>query len=492
MTLAEAAKKDSMKTYTENGAQALKSTGDAVLDLFGTIGALREADELRIQRLFAEAFKEDPLLATKTVFYGRDVRGGLGERQTFRTLIRYMANRHPETLRPNLDLIGVYGRYDDLYALIGTRLEEDMWKVMKDQLNEDLRNRQEGKAVSLLAKWIKSPSNRNREAHRLGKLTAEKLGYSEYTFKRIITDLRRHIGVIEILMTEGKWDEIKYPEVPSRAMALYRKAFLKHDEERFGAFTDKAVNGEVKIHAGTLYPYDLVGKVMHPDYIFKFHEDEIAEAQWRQLPDYVGNGMNAVVIADTSGSMMGQPIRSALGLAVYFAERNKGAYHNLWMTFSLEPSFQVLKGETLAQKLQSMDMNGWGMNTDLKAAFEKILELAVQEHVPAQEMPVSLIVISDMEIDACCANRDWLFYDEMRDRFREAGYEIPNIVFWNVQSRNDVFHVDAKRKGVQLCSGQSASTFRNLMGSVGMTPEELMRKILNQERYAAITVDPVA
>ena len=210
MNFAEAARTNGALTRTENGAVALNTTGSKLLDFYSTIGALRTADDVRINRLFADAFNEDKLLATKIAFYGRDIRGGLGERKTFRTIIRYMADYHPEALRPNLDLIGVYGRYDDMYALIGTRLEDDMWAAMKKQFEEDVMNLHADKAVSLLAKWIKTADASSKETRRLGILTAQKLGYPVYNFKRIVRALRRKIGIIESLMSAGRWDEIEY------------------------------------------------------------------------------------------------------------------------------------------------------------------------------------------------------------------------------------------------------------------------------------------
>ncbi len=492
MNFAEAARANGTFTRTENGAVALNTTGNQLLDFYATIGALRGADEIRIQRLFADAYNEDPLLATKIVFYGRDVRGGLGERNTFRIIIRYMAEYHPEALRPNLDLIGVYGRYDDMYSLIGTPLEDDMWAAMKKQFEEDVQNFHADKAVSLLAKWIKTADASSKETRKLGILTAQKLGYPVYNFKRIVRSLRKKIGVIESLMSAGRWDEIEYSAVPSRAMMIYRNAFAKHDEDRYKAFIDKAVSGEEKINASTLYPYDLIEKILIYSWSrCKVTEDKAIEAQWRALPNYVEEDTNALVIADTSGSMSGRPMNSALGLAIYFAERNTGAYHNMWMSFSTAPKIHVLKGETLAQKLQSMNMDDWSGNTNLHAAFQLVLDIAIKNHVPQNEMPKSLIVISDMEIDNC-GNDDWTFYDKMAAKFEKEGYQIPNIIFWNVNSRHDVFHADSKRKGVQLVGGQSASTFKNLMSCIGMTPVEAMLKTLGSERYAPIGVEGAA
>lgn len=489
MNFAEAARTNGAFTKTENGAVALNTTGSKLLDFYSTVGSLRTADDIRINRLFADAYNEDPLLATKIAFYGRDIRGGLGERKTFRAIIRYMADYHPEALRPNLDLIGVYGRYDDMYALIGTCLEDDMWAAMKKQFEEDVQNLHADMAVSLLAKWIKTADASSKETRKLGILTAQKLGYPVYNFKRIVRALRRKIGIIESLMSAGRWDEIEYSSVPSRAMMIYRNAFTKHDEDRYKAFIDKAVNGEAKINASTLYPYDLVEKIFSYGWdSCKVKEDKTIEAQWRALPNYVEEGSNALVIADTSGSMDGRPLNSALGLAIYFAERNKGAYHNMWMSFSTHPNIHLLKGETLAQKLMSIDMDDWSGNTDLCAAFRLVLDIAIKNNVPPDEMPKSLIVISDMEIDYC-GNKSWTFYDKMAAEFESKGYQIPNIVFWNVDSRHDVFHADCTRKGVQLVGGQSASTFKNLMSCIGMTPVEAMLKTIGSERYEPITVE---
>ena len=292
MNFAEILRKAATFTRTENGAVALNTTGDACLDLFGTIGALREADDARIERLFAEAYKEDPLFATKVAFYGRDVRGGLGERRMFRVLLRYMAQYHPEALRANLDLVGVYGRYDDLYELTGTQLESEMWAAMKTQFEEDRKNMEEGHAISLLAKWIKTADASSPRTRKLGILTAQKLGYSVYEFKRIVRRMRKHIGVVEALMSAGRWDEITYSEVPSRAMLIYRNAFRRHDENRFAAFIDRAVEGKETIHSVTLYPYDIVSKYLSFGWNIDAAqipaaESKVLEAQWRALPEYV-------------------------------------------------------------------------------------------------------------------------------------------------------------------------------------------------------------
>lgn len=484
--LANAMLNEENKTFTENGAPALRSTGNACVNLYSVIGALRHGDKIdtdRAIRLFSEAYNEDPLVATKILFYARDVREGLGEREVFRQLVKYAATYHPEAIRVNIDLIGAYGRYDDLYSFIGTPLEKDMWAAMKQQFEEDRENLEKGNAISLLAKWIKTPDGSQASTRRLGITTALKLGYDVRTFKRILRDMRRRINIVESYMSKNQWDKIRYAEVPSRAMMIYRKAFGRHDGDRFTEYIQQALKGEIKINSSTLYPYDIVEK-----YMYRRDDHAALEAQWRQLPNYVKDD-NILVMADVSESMNGRPMASSVGLAIYFAERNRGDFHNMFMTFSSNPAIVKIKGDTLRSKINSvLDRGNVGYSTNLRAAFESLLDIATKNHISQEDMPKAIVVITDMEIDSHCIKSDWLFYDHMAARFAQCGYTIPNVVFWNVNSRHDVFQNDSKRNGVQLVSGQSASTFKNLVECLDMTPEEAMLKVINSERYSQITI----
>lgn len=494
MNFANAIKNEEKWTLTENGAVALNTTGNALLDLFSTVGALRSADVIRIQTKVAEAFAESPLYTMKCLFYARDIREGLGERNVFRVAMKYLADKHPAAVRANIGLFGEYGRWDDIYCLIGTAVEADMWKCVSKQLKEDMANCTAGKSVSLLAKWLKTADASSEKTRKLGIYTAQKLGLSVYLYKRVVRKLRKYIDVTEQKMCAKEWNEIDYSAVPSRASKIYRNAFQRHDEERFNNFIQKVNAGEEKINASTLYPYDLiesyVGNRGYWDFSWANKDDPALEALWKNLPNYVAPGTNAVIIADTSGSMYnnskGRPMWSALGLAIYFAEHNTGAYHNLWMNFSSNPSWQRLRGETLLQKLHNIDMSNWGGSTNLEGAFNLILETAIANKVKNSEMPKSIVVISDMEINRCSTPYRWSFYDMMRAKYERYGYTIPQVIFWNVESRNDVFHADDSREGVILCSGQSPTTFKTLLNTIGMTPKEYMMKVLNSARYNAV------
>jgi len=477
-------KEDGKWTVTENGAYCKNTTNSALLDLFATIGSLRFRSENEIQKLFALAYDENPLYAVKTLFYARDIREGLGERRTFRVILPYLSQKNPEAVIKNLKYIGEYGRFDDYYCLIGTPVEKEMWATVKEQLMKDLSDMEAGKPVSLLAKWLKSADASSERTRKLGIYTARSLGLSVYVYKRLVKSLRKYIDIVERRMSANEWNTINYSSVPSKAMMNYRNAFMRHDEERFSQYLNDVSVGKEKINTGTLYPYDIVEKVLYG------HEDNtVLEAQWNNLPNYIDNECNVLVMADVSGSMKGRPMATSIGLALYFAERNKGAYHNVFMTFSSKPEIVEIKGNTLFNKINFISKANWEMNTNLEAALLKILEIAKENNCSQEEIPKSLIIISDMEIDYCVSQKHKeQFYDYIARIYDENGYQIPNIVFWNVNSRHNVFHVDKNRKGVQLVSGQSASTFKYVINAIDKTPEELMYQILDSDRYKPITI----
>lgn len=470
-------------TYTENGAICLSSSGNALVDLYSTIGALRNAASDRKIDLFEKAIKDNKELAAKILFYGRDIREGLGERETFRTLLAYAADNHKEIVAPNIPLIGFYGRFDDLYCLVNTACEDEMWSSMKEQFNKDLANMKEGKPVSLLAKWIKTPDASSDKTRKMGILTSQKLGYKNVAaFKKDLKALRKYLDIVEIKVSANNFDTIAYDKVPSNAMLKYRKLFGIKDADRFTKYIEDVTSGKTEIKANTLYPYDIVQKIFYGD------KSPVLDAQWNALPNYVSEDTNILVMADTSGSMSCcnyLPMASAVGLAVYFAERNKGTFAGYYMTFSSRPRLEKITGKTIFEKVR---VPGIVENTNLEAAFDLILKTAIANKTPAEQLPKALVVISDMQIDSYQVKGADTFHETFAKKFAAAGYEIPNVVYWNVNSERDTFHADAYRKGVQLVSGHSATTFKNVIQSLDKTPLEAMLDVILSDRYAAVTV----
>jgi hypothetical protein len=478
-------------TATENGMLALRSTTDDLVDLFGAIGALRERSEGEIISKFTKAFSADKLLANKMIFYARDIReGGLGERNTPKIIWKYMANVYPDVMAKNIHLIPYFGRWDDMYVFVDTPIEGVAFALIRKQFEMDMTNLRAGKPISIMGKWLKSTNASSKETVRLGNITAKALGLTQRQYRKAVSSLRKEIEVLERKMSSKEWDKINYSTVPSVAMNRYRNAFKRNDEYRFSAYLESVSKGEAKINANTLFPYDIVEKYLYNTNNYRYiptMTDTVLEEQWRALPNYIDSNENILVMADVSGSMYGRPMATSIGLAIYFGERNIGTFHNMFMTFSGKPSLQEIKGSNLFEKITNLSKAEWQMNTNIEAAFNKILRVAVENNVPASDIPKALIVISDMEFDHC-AKMSKDFYATMRSYFAQHGYELPNIVFWNVNSRNDVYHANSQYVGVQLVSGQSASTFKNILMNMGKTPYEAMLDVLNSEAYKDVVV----
>jgi hypothetical protein len=484
-------------TVTEKGALTNKSTLSSVLDFFGAAGAIRTRSDADVIKLFSKAFAEDRLLALKTLFYIRDVRQGQGERKTFRTIAKWLGENYPDVVRKNLGNIAFYGRYDDLYALVGTEVEKDVFSTIGNQLKADLKAMKAGESVSLCAKWLKSENTSSAESRALGRKTREALELTSKKYRKILSALRNHIDVLERKLCAKDWTSINYEAVPSKASLIYRKAFGKHDQERYANYLKSVEKGEAKINAGAIFPYDILRAVLSAT---SAQEKMQSDLQWKAMPNWLeGNEHNGIVIADLSGSMFGSmgghptygnglAAMVAISLAIYFAERNVGPYKDCWMNFSNSPSFQKLVGNTLAEKVSNMDRTNWNGTTNLQSAFDLILVTAIKNKIKQKDMPSVLYIVSDMEFDAACSNNTKTNFDIMKKKFAIAGYELPRVVWWNVSSRNDNFPIRADERGAALVSGCSPSILKSLLAAKAFDPMSIVYETVNSPRYERVVV----
>lgn len=476
-------KKQLNRTYTENGAVTHVTTYSHCLDLFATIGALRRADDQDICDRFLRAYAEDPDLAMKILFYARDVRGGLGERRVFRSILVWLASNEKGSVVKNLPFIAEYGRWDDVLVLLKTPCRREALALLKEQFQADLAALDDCGDVSLLGKWLPSVNASNRETVTLAKLIAKSFGLSDRDYRKALTKLRARIRIIENHLRERDYT-FDYSKQPSKAMFKYRKAFLRNDGERYDAFMEKVGRGEAELHTGTLMPYELVERA----YNCAEEERRSLDVTWRMLDNFTTDE-NALVVADGSGSMYWgknpMPAAVAQSLAIYFAERNKGAFHNHFLTFSMHPQLVEIKGKDFVEKVRYCTTFNECANTNLAAVFDLILRAAVENRVPRSEMPAKLYIISDMEFDACVENSSLTNFENAKAHFAAAGYQLPDIVFWNVNSRSRQQPVKANDRGVALVSGCTPRIFSMALQGE-LDPMGYMMQIIGSERYAPI------
>lgn len=464
-SLVSALFKDTSVGTTENGAKTYTRTASALVDFFAQAGAMRGRVDDAVT-LFSRAYSEDKLTAVRLMFYFRDIRGGQGERNLFRECLKWLAENDKDVFATIIKYVPEYGRFDDIFFDSEVCIE-----AIKNQLMEDSKT----PSPSLLAKWLPTINASSPTTRAKAKAIAQMLGITDINYRKTVRALRAKIKTVEEKMSANKWSEIDYSHVPSRANKIYSKAFKRHDEDRYSAFIDSAEKGEVKINSSTLYPYEIYKSVVS--------NNPSATALWNALPDYT-QGKNALVVADVSGSMSGDPMAVSVSLAMYFAERNVGAFNGYFMTFSEKPTLQKVVGTTLKEKINNLERAHWGMNTNLQAVFTTILSTAVQNKIPQAEMPSTIYIISDMEFDSCVSGKTNL--KSIREEYTQAGYEVPSVVFWNVNSRQNNLPSWNDETGVALVSGLSPSVFK--MAVEDKTPEQVMLDTANSERYSQIVI----
>ena len=490
-------KQEANKTVTENGAATHITTESDCLDLFATIGALRRESDSEIVTRFVRAYSENRDIAMKLLFFARDIRGGLGERRVFKVILNWLANNEPATVRKNIAHVAEYGRYDDLLCLMGTVCEKEMLDVLKAQFEADFEALKNGGEVSLLAKWLPSVNASSAETVLCAKKIARHFSMSDASYRKALVALRAHIRIIENNLREKDYS-FDYSKQPSKAMYKYRKAFMRNDAERYNDFIGKVSSGEVRLHADTLAPYELVEPYINDNaytassrsFMRQISEQEknVLNATWASLPDF-GTEENAIAVIDTSGSMYWdakpKPAAVALSLGLYFAEHNTGLYKNHFIEFSARPQLIEIKGDTFADRLRYVASFNEVANTNLEAVFDLILNSAVKNNVPASELPAKLIIISDMEFDRCVSNAGSTNFKNAKAKFEAHGYKLPDIVFWNVASRNRQQPVTKNEQGVALVSGCTPRLFE-MVASGTMNPYAFMLEVVESERYAKI------
>lgn len=463
---------------TENGMATNSTSLNACVDLFFNIGAMRGQDKERLIATFSKAFNEDPKRALKLLFWARDVRGGAGERQVFKDILVYLAENHDLALKNNLQYVSEYGRWDDLLALVGTYLEKNALTLISIALT--------GQGNQLCAKWMP----------RKGQVAEKLRHFMQMSPKQYRKTLVNMTNVVETKMCAKEWDTIEFGKLPSVASARYQKAFGKNAYESYSAYIASLVKGEAKINAGAVYPYDVTKSLEHGN-------KTVANEQWKALPNYLEGANDMILpVVDVSGSMSSPAGGSktvtcmdvAISLGLYISERNEGPFKDAFITFSSTPQLQVLSG-TLIDRYTQMASSSWGMSTNLEATFKLILDQATKHSLSQDEMPNKILILSDMEFNAATGGGGWRNEDGkwtptaqqmIEQMYDDAGYKMPQIVYWNIQSRNGGVPVAFDTQGTALVSGFSPAIMTSLLGGDIESPQQIMDKTILSERYARI------
>ena len=485
--------------YTENGAIKRNTTKSDLLDMFARGGAYRTRSDEDVIFLFKKAYVENPVYALKCLFYLRDVRGGQGERRFFRVCMKWLANYDTEAMRRNLRYVPMFGRYDDLYVFVGTALEKDAFAFMKEQLALDVTC----KTPSLLAKWLKSENTSSQKSRELANKTRAAFGMNHKQYRKTLSVLRERINIVERLMSENRWDEIEFDKIPSRAGMIYKNAFARHDIERMKqdptvqSYADFAKDTTKKVNADVLNPVDIANRIFGGQ-VRTDTDRAIIDKYWSCLKDYYnGREENGIAICDVSGSMYGQPLNAAVSMSAYIAERGKGPFKDHFITFSNNPALVRFEGVDTYDKFRRAANADWGGSTNVEAAMDLMLNVAIKNNVPASDMPTTLYIFSDMEFNGCMTcgpasmgrwgggtyvrDTDTLF-ETIAKRWAAYGYELPRVIFWNLNARQE--NIPALGGRFSYVSGFSMNMVETILS--GKDGYDLMMEKLDSPRYECI------
>ena len=466
--------KDAVKNHnngavvrTENGMKSNATSSSAVLDFFGKVGSSRGVD---MTQPFFSAYGENSDLTLRTLLWTRDVRGGAGEREQFRKLLSALEATNPSAAASIMHKVPFVGRWDDLFAYKEKSNRDNAFRMIGDALRD---------GNGLCAKWMP----------RKGSVAVElrnALGMTPKQYRKTLVNLT---NVVETQMCAKKWNEINFSNVPSLASARYQKAFGRNAGTAYAKYLAELQKPQsqrdpkVKINAGAVYPYDITKSVSHGN-------AAVADEQWKALPNYIGNA-KILPMVDVSASMTWSnissglsPMEVAVSLGLYTSEKNTSDFKDMFLTFSGRPEILELKG-SLSTRINQMVCSNWGRNTDLHKAFDLVLNVAKNGDVPQSDMPDMILILSDMQFDSCTRFDDSA--KQMIERkYRNAGYTMPKIVFWNLNAGygNDS-PVKFNDQGVAMVTGFSPAIMKSVLANdlEDFTPYRVMEKTIMNERY---------
>ena len=288
------------------------------------------------------------------------------------------------------------------------------------------------------------------------------LRHARETYRKDISALRKHLGVVERDITAGAFEHIKYDRVPSLAMQNYTPIFARKDTERFGSYLDKVAEGKSRISGATLLPSTLVHAALYGtarsarkgpakrklnsllEARIEAMGDKVLDGQWNTLVQRIkdsGTMQSCIAVCDVSGSMGSPtfsdhtcPEDSAVGLSLLVAEVTQAPFGGSFITFSEHPTVEVVDlSQTFKQKVKTLMSSEWGCNTNFEAVFtDLILPMAVKHKLSQEQMVKRIFVFSDMHFDAAGGDNWSTSFERIQAAYKEAGYEVPELVFWNL------------------------------------------------------------
>lgn len=504
-------------THTENGAlsyeKACCDTYDGRSSLF--FKGIRGLNLIKYYKYLEKSSKESLRDTFILVFHIRDCRGGKSERCLGREGLTWLFINFPKNFMKVAKHIPTYGRWDDLLCLfpnvlhlkniqyvntnwcckindrkfsIIKKCQEDIVSIVGRQLMEDINNMNKGEPVSLCAKWCPTENDSLDKRHKVVNILCKNIRTNPKVYRiRYLSPLRSYINIVEKLICENRWRDIDYNKVPGCAMKRLKVAFMKHTPEEFGKWISDLQNNKAKVNAKNVLPYEFIREIRKTR-----NCDAVAEEQWKVLEQDLkvqGKLKKSVCICDVSGSMTVsnntvKPIDVAIALSLLISNTVDGVFKNHVISFHSTPTFHDIKSKSLYDRFREIASIPWGYNTDFQAVFDMILERAKQYKLKQKDMPEKLFVFSDMQFDT--AKTGSTNFSVIKDKYSEYGYDLPQLIFWNLNGNINNFPVTISEENTIMLSGFSQSLLKNVLECKEFTTKSIIDDIIHSERYKDI------
>lgn len=353
----------------------------------------------------------------------------------------------------------------------------------------------------LIFKWLKSCNTSSKESRILGEKTRKAFGLTSKQYRKLLSYGRKKTKVLERIMSANEWEKIDFSKIPSRAGLIYRNAFARRDLIK-AKYETYAKDTTAKMNVATLYPHEIAHQAFEASYQpYESTNRLMLQKAWDNLPNYYGDNIeNGIAVVDVSGSMRGTPMEAAVSLGAYIADKAHGPFANHFITFSGNPALVKFEGADITDKLCRCVRADWGMNTNVEAVFDMLLNTAMKQNVKPEDMPNRVYIFSDMEFDQCVTSGPldtgrWsnsgrlvgsrginTLFESMKAKWARYGYKMPDCVFWNLNARNQ--NIPAIGEGFSYVSGFSPVMIPTILS--GKDGLDLVLEKLDSPRYECI------
>lgn len=487
-------------TTTDNGEIAFVTTGDLNLDFFGTVN--RGISPENLLKKFKEAWNENQEHALKIVLNFRDIRNGKGEKLIGNLLMFFIKVLQPDIYSSIIERYIDMGSWKDILFLAEITFHyNDLTEsnftndieinLFKTQLNKDINSEN----PSLCAKWAPSEGCHYDKNAKIAHTIMEKMNLSPREYRKMLTELRKKISIVESMLSQNNLDLINFSTLPAKAHLFYKKAFSRDENAqnkssverrklhlRYQKYTEdlKSKTNNVKANFKGIMPHEITRQIINSEH------GTLLENQWESIRNNVktsGIFDFCVSVVDVSGSMdtstVPRPLDVAIALGILVSECAVGPFNNKVITFHEDPQvYNLAHYNSLEAKVKIIKNMPWGGNTDIEKVFDKIIEIGKNFNIPRDRMPKRLFIFTDMQFDKVSGNKIKTF-DKIKEKFNKNNYTMPQIVCWNLSNVKSVIFTK-NDENICMLSGYSSEILKSFLTTEKIDPCSILLGILSK------------